>query len=150
LWSDANIHALHGDAVFDRADEPAEIAADTFVFIYFRDTDRWSDVRAVACMLFHVRSGNAHAARGDEFLGILETFDVDTLVRPIPAGDVTEVAADAFIRMDAGDDLVIQVEMLPFGDVGRLRPRKSSMVRKPFSSIQLLRPSIMSSTMRKP
>ena len=46
-------------------------------------------------------SGNALAAGGDEIFGILETFDVDALVRAIPAGDVAEVAADAFIGMDA-------------------------------------------------
>ena len=76
-------------------------------------------------------------------------IQVDALVRAVPAGDVAEVAADALIAIDAGDDLVIQVEVLPLGDLGDARGRGNRrVVRKPFSSIQLLRPSIMSSTMR--
>ena len=39
---------------------------------------------------------------------------VDALVRAVPAGDVAQVAADALRRIDARDDLVVQVEVLPF------------------------------------
>jgi hypothetical protein len=73
---------------------------------------------------------------------------MDALVRAIPAGDVAEVAADALLGIDARDDFVVQIEMLPLGDFGQARAAKIVDGAKPFSSIQLLRPSIMSSTMR--
>ena len=38
---------------------------------------------------------------------------MNTLVRAVPARDVAQVAADALFRVDARDDFVIQVEMLP-------------------------------------
>ena len=77
--------------------------------------------------------------------------EMDALVRAIPAGDVAQVAADAFLGIDARHDLVIQIQVLPLRRRwASERPRKSSSVAKPFSSIQLDRPSIMSSTMRKP
>ena len=44
--------------------------------------------------------------------------EVDALVRAVPAGDVAEIAADAGIGIDAGDDPVVEVEVLPPGDFG--------------------------------
>ena len=45
--------------------------------------------------------------------------EVDALVRAVPAGGVAELAADALVFMDARDDLVVEVEVLPVGDVGK-------------------------------
>ena len=40
----------------------------------------------------------------------------DALVRAVFTGDVTEIAANAFFRVNAGDNLVIQVEIAPVLD----------------------------------
>ena len=78
-------------------------------------------------------------------------IDVNALMRAVPAGDVAEIAADALVGVDARHDLVVQVEVLPLGDFRDATGRENRRsYAKPFSSIQLLRPSIMSSTMRKP
>ena len=77
-----------------------------------------------------------------------DAVEMNALVRAIPAGDVAKVAADALLLVDARDDLVIQVEMLPLRDAPTDSPRKSSMVLKPLERIQFSSPSAMSSTMR--
>ena len=46
-------------------------------------------------------------------------IEVDALVRAVPAGGVAELAADAEVFVDASDDLVVEVEMLPLGHVGK-------------------------------
>src|SRR5262249_5470906 len=51
--------------------------------------------------------------------------EVDALVRAVPASDVAEIAADALVAIDARDNLVVEVEMLPVGDFGK---RKSTEV----------------------
>jgi hypothetical protein len=58
-------------------------------------------------MFFHVRNCDAFFACGDESFGILESFDVNALVRAIPASDVAKIAANTFVGMDARDDFVI-------------------------------------------
>src|SRR5262249_31800843 len=47
---------------------------------------------------------------------------VDALVCAVPTGHVTELAADAFFGMNAGDDFVIEVEVLPLDDFGQRQP----------------------------
>ncbi len=87
----------------------------------------------------------------DFYVAVTDTVDaveVDALVCAVPAGDVAEVAADAEGLVYVSHNFVIQIEVLPVGDFGRLRPRRSSMVRKFLESIQWLKPSFMSSTMR--
>src|ERR1700678_2746967 len=49
---------------------------------------------------------------------------MDALVRAIPARDVAQVATDALIWVDARDDLVIQIEMLPLSDLGNRKAAK--------------------------
>ena len=44
---------------------------------------------------------------------------VNALVRAIPAGDVAEIAADARVAVDARHDPVIEIEVLPLGDLGQ-------------------------------
>src|SRR6478736_5523851 len=43
---------------------------------------------------------------------------MDALVRAVPAGDVAKVAADALVAINLRDDLVVEVEVLPVGDLG--------------------------------
>src|SRR5271168_4940348 len=43
----AIVDALHGDAVFDRTDERAKIAADTVMFIHARNALEWRHCAAV-------------------------------------------------------------------------------------------------------
>ena len=75
-------------------------------------------------------------------------IDMDALMRAIPACNVAEVATDAFLLVDMRNDLVIQIQVLPFGDASTESPRKSSNVAKPLVRIQFSRPSAMSSTIR--
>src|SRR6185437_14906407 len=41
---------------------------------------------------------------------------IDALVGSVPAGGVAKAAADAGFGIDAGDDLVVEVEAAPVGD----------------------------------
>ncbi len=151
LGSYADVNALHGDAIFYGAYQPAKIAADAFVRVHFRNADRRRDVRAIACVLFDVRYCDAFSACGDQIFGILKAFNVNALMRAIPACDVAQIAADAFIGMNARDDFVIQIQTLPFRYIWQAASAKNRQSwRILFPSIQLLRPSIMSSTMRNP
>ena len=40
-------------------------------------------------------------------------IEMNALVRAVPAGGVAELAADAVVFVDARDDLVVEVEVLP-------------------------------------
>src|SRR5450755_3499958 len=81
----AGIHFLHRDAVFHRTDERAQIAANTFFF------DNARHVHAEPIRVFLLR----YFVR------------LNALVCPILAGHVAELAADAELGMDLGDDLVV-------------------------------------------
>ena len=45
-----------------------------------------------------------------------DAIKMNALVGAIPAGDVAEIAANAFLLVDVRDDFVVQVEMLPLRD----------------------------------
>ena len=107
MRSYAVVDALHRDAILHRTNEPAQIAADAFVLVNFRNTNWRSDMGAIAGMFFHVGYCDAFAACGYEIFGILKSLDVNALVCAIPASDVTKIAADAFIGMNFRDDFVI-------------------------------------------
>src|ERR1035438_2372814 len=102
----------HGDAIFHRADEPAEIAADTLRFVDAGNA-RGGSGAAGGAQGFGFRHGR-HGDGG----GRGGFVDVDALVRAVPAGDVAEIAADAGIAIDARYDAVVQVEVLPLGYLG--------------------------------
>ena len=155
----------HGDALVDRADERAEIAADAFGFVDARNAGQaaWDTGPCAGRFAFLARDRSfCNGCAASCFVGCRngvqlyvaidgagDAVEMDALMRAIPAGDVAEVAADALLLVDVRDDFVVQVEVLPLGDaVASDRPRKSSMVAKPFVRIQLSRPSAMSSTMR--
>src|SRR5215470_7233408 len=79
----AALDALHGDAAVDRADERAQVAADAAV---------GEDLDAGAARL---------GARGNR------------LMRAVIARGIAEPAAGAFVLIDLGNELVIEVELLP-------------------------------------
>src|SRR3546814_5700560 len=83
------LHVNHGDAVVDRSDMHAEIAADAF---------RRDHLVAPAAVLA--------AQRGDRLMG------------RVLAGDVALAAPDAEVLVDGSDGLEVDVEMLPFDEVG--------------------------------
>src|SRR3954467_7707253 len=83
----AGIDLDHGDAVRNRADMLAEVAADAFLIDHL-----------VAPLAVH-------------------PFRRDGLVRGVLAGDVAEAALDALVLVDRGDGLVVDVEILPVGHV---------------------------------
>ena len=147
------LHLLHRDAVLHRAHQPAQIAAHALGLIHARNARRRSVRPCAACAASSLAIGvTAMLRAAGRFHASPATrvaVEMDALVRAVPAGDVAEVAADALVAIDARDDLVIQVEMLPLRHPAAGSARENRRcVRKPFSSIQLLRPSIMSSTMR--
>ncbi len=43
MWRQAGVDAFHGDAVFYRANEGAEVAADAVVFVDAGDAVKWGD-----------------------------------------------------------------------------------------------------------
>src|ERR1035438_3297660 len=102
----------HGDAVLHRADEPAEIAADAFHFVDAGDARGGRGAADGAQGFGFGDRGHGDGGRPGGFI------EVDALVRAVPAGDVAEIAADAGLAIDAGDDAVVQVEVLPLGDFG--------------------------------
>ncbi len=92
-------------------DQPTEIAADALSFVDARDAMRRSV--AVGC-LRTIELSNRSDGGGRQSSG--RSGQMDALVGAVPAGDVAEIAADAFFGMNAGDDLVVQVQMFPLGD----------------------------------
>src|ERR1700733_12743737 len=50
--------------------------------------------------------------------------EVNTLMRAVPARDVTQLAANALLFMNARHDLEIQVQMIPVCDFGCAEPAK--------------------------
>ncbi len=118
----AGIHLDHGDAVRHRADMLAEDCSRRIP----RRSPRSGACRPPAC------------AR-------------DRLVRGVLAGDVAAAALDALVLVDRGDGLVVDVEILPVGDV-RHGPA-AEIVDRAIALVDpssCARPVIMSSTMRKP
>src|SRR5207249_10444751 len=83
----------HGDAVVHRANQRAEIATDTIFFTYLGDRLAGDTARTEAVAV-----------------GVNQ---INTLVGAVFAGDVTEVAADAFVVIDAGDAFIVQVQRFP-------------------------------------
>src|SRR5450631_473587 len=81
----SGIHFLHRDAAFHRTDQRAQIAANTFFF------DDARHVHAEPIRIFPLR----YFVR------------LNALVCAVLTGYVAELAADAKLGMDLGDDLVV-------------------------------------------
>ncbi len=86
LVEGAGRQLLHGDAVLDRADVDAEIAADAFLFHHLEMTHAVDELR-------------------------------DRLMRGVLAGDVAAAAFDAGVLVDLRLGDVVEVQILPVGDV---------------------------------
>src|SRR5438552_3373149 len=84
----------HGDAIIHRTHQRAEITADAILFPDLGDrfARHPSGAKAIAVWI----------------------HQVDALMRPILAGDVTEIATDAFIIVDPRNPFVVQIERFPF------------------------------------
>ena len=96
----------------------AEIAADAFVFIHARNAREraWTVLATTAAIQLRDRRARrcARGSSASDFAGrcraiARDAIQMNALMRAIPAGDVAQLAADAFLRMDARDDLVIQI-----------------------------------------
>src|SRR5271157_3526854 len=104
----------HRDAAFHGADQRAEVAPHAFLFVHFRNPGPVPVRRGAEIQLRDWRHADARpAASLPGRRGFPLAFVVDALVGAVPACDVAKVAADALGRVDAGDDLVVQVEVLP-------------------------------------
>ena len=102
-------------------------------------------------MLLRLRASNTLGGSCTSHVSVAHSVhpvEMDALVRAVPTGDVAKVASDAQRLIDVRHDLVVQIQVLPVRHLLQAETAKSSMVAKPFSSIQWLSPSIMSSTMR--
>lgn len=91
----AGLERFHRDALVDRTDDGAQIAADAFLFHHLEMT--------LAVLLLH-----------------------DRLMRGILAGDMAATALDAQILVDLRLDRVVEIEMLPVGQLGHRRARQKS------------------------
>src|ERR1035438_129185 len=80
------------------------------LFADHRADDR-TQVAADAVRLAHLRDGFAGDTARAEAMTV-RRYQVDALVRAVLTRDVTEIAADALVVIDAGNALVIQIERL--------------------------------------
>jgi hypothetical protein len=112
------VDALHRDAVLHRTHQPAEIASHALVLVDAGDPRRRrAPVRSLRRIQLRDRCHrDPRAACRFHRLRHCVPLDMDALMRAVPARDVTQIAADAGIAIDARDDLIVQVEMLPVRD----------------------------------
>src|SRR5579872_1960233 len=102
---------FHGDAVFNRTHKPAQITANAFVLVDPRDSED-RRLRGIDGLRIR-RRYDAGPSGVNKFLRLPGPVQVDALMRTVPTRDVAEVAADAFLRMYACHDLIVQVEIFP-------------------------------------
>jgi hypothetical protein len=79
---------FHGNAIINRANELAEVAADTFFLFY-----------GVRVIRFTV-------------------FEMDGLMRCIFTGNIAKAAMDALVLVDVGDVVVVDVQIFPMRNSG--------------------------------
>src|SRR4051812_47675943 len=119
------VHAVHRDAVLHRADEPAQVASDALLLVHARDSpQRRVSIRRLHGVEFRNRR-DGHAGRPRR------PVHVDALVRAVPTRDIAEVAPDALLLVNLGDDLIIQVEVLPLRDLRQREPAEILDGREP-------------------
>ena len=111
------------DAILDRTDIEAKPAADA---ILFADNNAGTRVDRLG---FPAGADVVRAGRDDVPLGIDE---IDTLVRGVVAGDVTEVTANAFLLVDARDGLKGKIEILEIGDARKAKANHIGDCREAF------------------
>src|ERR1700685_976218 len=119
------VDGLHCDATLHWTHQRTEIATDTFVFIDARNASKRPVRLDATIQLWNRRERDARAARSfNRWWGGMFGAQVDALMRAVPAGDVTKLAADAFLRVNARHDFEIQVQVIPVRDLGRAQPAK--------------------------
>src|SRR5258705_8826709 len=123
------VDALHRDAVLHRTNQRTEIAADTMMFIDARDACKRRDCTAPArpsrvefrnrsrrnasCRLcFDHCRGSCRVWRGRR------SIQVDALMWTIPARRAAKLASDTQVFVNPRNDLIVQIELLPFANVG--------------------------------
>src|SRR5579872_5260944 len=141
LGSQSRIDALHRDALLDRADQRAQVAADALCFVHPRnalDGRHVGPVRRSCLRPLFTRDGR-YGDRGARASFVLrgsrvqldlsvhracDTVEVNALMRAIPAGDMAKIAADALLLVNARNDLVIKIEVFPFRHAIERQPAK--------------------------
>ena len=142
-WEGRLIHPLHRDATLDWTHQRAEVAADAFVFVHTRNACQWRGIKPAAVARGPVielgdwRHRDLLMAlllvhRGSRMTVAADAIQVDALVRAVPASGVAECAADALLFVDAGDDLIVEVEVLPLLDARHGQPAKVFDARESF------------------
>ena len=110
---------FHNDAIVNRANEFAEIAANTFVFFNGVGVVRFAPIEA------------------------------NGLVAAVFAGNIAEATMNALILVDFCDDMVVDVEVFPMGDLiyrfanKIVKGSKAFFIHpviEPFASFQVLTP----------
>src|SRR5271170_4476347 len=124
LGCQAGVDSLHGDAVGHRAHQRAQIATNALVFVDARNARKRREIRAgFACAVeiefWDRRCADAATAFCGDHVGCAgsvrrrqRAIEVDALVSAVPASGVAEFAADALVFVNAGNDFVVEVEIL--------------------------------------
>src|ERR1017187_8235797 len=116
------IHPIHRDASLHRTHQPAQIAPDALLLIHLRNA---RGGRAGRVHRHHRRClREPRAARGQKLFRRASALNMDALVRTVPAGDVTKVASDTKLRMNARHDLIIQIQVLPLSHTRQTKSAK--------------------------
>jgi hypothetical protein len=123
------IDTLHRDAVLHRTDQRAEVAADAMMLIDTRDALKRRNT-AAATEAARIELGNRCSRNSSRRLRLNHrrracsvrrgrcTVKVDALMRSIPARRVAKLASNTQILMNPGNDLIVQIELLPFPNIG--------------------------------
>src|SRR5271166_1413235 len=113
-------HAFHRDAAIYRTNQRTQIAAHALVFIHAGSARMLRRRRNAPIQLGNRRHRDAREAgcfnRGR---GGMRGIQMNALMRPVPACDVAQLAANALFFVNARDDLEIQIQMIPISDLGR-------------------------------
>src|ERR1051326_2696678 len=122
----ARLDLLHRDAVLYRAHQPAEITSHAFILVDSRNARcRSRSIRKLLRVEFRDRRGhNSGAAAGLHGSRRRLSVEMNALVGAVPTRHIAQIAADAFIAIDARDDFVIQIQVLPIGDLGQRETSK--------------------------
>src|SRR5581483_12123572 len=108
----ARVDLLHANAIFDRANQAAQVAANAGVLLDREDIDR---VASRARQYLHTAGTNdlGPIAVGSQKHVPGHPVPADRLVGAVLTGDVAQATVDAFMGIDFGDELVVQIQLAP-------------------------------------
>jgi hypothetical protein len=124
------VYALHRDTVLDRTNQGTEIAADTMVFIDARDAFKRCD-RVAAAHSSRVELRNRsrrnvpccvcldHCRGSCRVWSWRRPIQMNALMCSVPARRVAKLASDTQIFVNPRNDLIVQIELLPFTYIGK-------------------------------